>query len=478
MLEFHADPAREMRTAKRIAYAVVLVFVVTVLPLYVLVFRLSPLELSVALGPALLTFIAVEMASRWEDRMRRRHAYPPLLGYRLAAIRQFGRACDEAATLLSQLLRPQAVVIAWLKEDGQELEPAAAQGMPPDWLASARSITLAARSMKDAVDHGRVLIKPTTAGDPWFGGAHPRARVVYVPLLAQDRPRGLLALATNGRNPITRDDRLLSALGMVLALALDNCRLYEGERRSARRLQELNRMKSDFLITVSHELRTPLTSVRTAAEMLLEEEEKQDSQGVRTRLARSIAKGANRLAALVADLVDASGDDELAPRLELEPLPAQEMVSGAVALMNPLLAAKRQTLAVAVAEPQAAVLVDRRRFEQVVVNLLSNAQRHTPEGGRIEVRIGGDGGDVVIAVKDSGPGVAEAERDLIFEPFFRGDSSGLGLGLAIAKSVVELHNGRIWVENNSDGAGSTFFVALPKNAIKAPATSAHASATA
>ena len=237
-------------------------------------------------------------------------------------------------------------------------------------------------------------------------------------------------------------------------------------------------MKSDFLITVSHELRTPLTSVRTAAEMLLEEEEKQDAQGVRTRLARSIAKGANRLAALVADLVDASREDEFAPRLELEPLPAREMVSGAVALMNPLLAAKRQTLSVEVEDPQPAVLVDRRRFEQVVVNLLSNAQRHTPEGGRIEVRIGGEDGDVVIAVKDSGPGVAETERDLIFEPFFRGDSSGMGLGLAIAKSVVELHNGRIWVENNTDGPGSTFFVALPKHAVRASVTSASAAATA
>jgi signal transduction histidine kinase len=332
--------------------------------------------------------------------------------------------------------------------------------------------------MKDAVDHGRVLVKPTTTGDPWFAHAHPRARVVYVPLLSQDRPRGLLAMATRGGNPVTRDNRLLSSLGMVLALALDNCRLYEGERASARRLQELNRMKSDFLITVSHELRTPLTSVRTAAEMLLEEEEKEDSQGVRTRLARSIAKGANRLAALVADLVDVSRDDEFAPRLELEPLPAQEMVSGAVALMNPLLAAKRQTLSVEVEDPQPAVLVDRRRFEQVVVNLLSNAQRHTPEGGRIEVRIGGEDGDVVIAVKDSGPGVAEAERELIFEPFFRGDSSGLGLGLAIAKSVVELHNGRIWVENNADGRGSTFFVALPKNAMKTPVTTFPAPTTA
>src|SRR3972149_4783491 len=163
MLEFHADPAREMRTAKRIAYAVVLVFVLTVLPLYILVFRLSPLELSVALGPVMLTFIAVEMASRWGYRRRRRHAYPHLLGYRLAAIRQFGRACEEAATLLSQLLRPEAVVVAWLKEDGQELEPAAAHGMPPDWLRPPPSITPPARSTKDGRAHGGPLVEATHA---------------------------------------------------------------------------------------------------------------------------------------------------------------------------------------------------------------------------------------------------------------------------------------------------------------------------
>src|SRR3972149_3426265 len=160
MLEFQADPAREMRIAKRIAYAIVLVFVVTVLPLYVFVFRLSPLELSVALGPALLTFFAVEMASRWEYRMRRRHAYTHLLGYRLAAIRQFGRACDEAANLLAQLLKPRAVVSAWLKEDGQELEPTAARGMPDGWLGSAPRLTLAARPVKEAGGRGGGLTTP------------------------------------------------------------------------------------------------------------------------------------------------------------------------------------------------------------------------------------------------------------------------------------------------------------------------------
>ncbi len=474
MLELHPDPMREVRNAKRFAYVLIVSFVVAVLPLYVFVFRLTPLELLAALGPALLTLLAVDMASRWEYRMRRRHVYPHILGYRLAAIHDFRQACQEAADLLAQFLRPRAVVVAWLKDDGYELEPVAAHGMPDGWLLSAPPISLAARSMKEAVDHSRVLTKPSAAGDPWFARAFPAERVIYVPLLSQDRPRGLLAIADSGHNLVIKDHRLLSSLGMVLGLALDNCRLYEGERQSARRLQELNRMKSDLLITVSHELRTPLTSVRTAAEMLLEEEEQVDREGVRARLARTIAKGANRLAALVADLVDASREDDFAPRLELEPLPAQEMVSGAVALINPLLAAKRQTLSVQVDDPELTVLVDRRRFEQVLLNLLSNAQRHTPDGGHLDVLITEAGNEAIIAVTDSGPGVPKEERELIFEPFYRGDHSGQGLGLAIAKSVVELHIGRIWVEDGAGGVCSTFIVILPKHPARAPVPSAPA----
>lgn len=468
MLGLYSDPMREVRNAKRFAYSLIASFVVAVLPLYVLVFHLSPQQLIAALGPALLTFLAVELASRWEYRMRRRHAYPHILSYRLAAIHDFRQACQEAADLLAQFLSPQAVVVAWLKDDGQELEPVAAHGMSEGWLPSAPPISLGIRSMKEAVDHGRVLTKRSTAGDPWFAVEFPGEHVVYVPLLSQDRPRGLLAIAASGNNPITRDHRLLSSLGMVLALALDNCRLYEGERESSRRLQELNRMKSDLLITVSHELRTPLTSVRTAAEMLLEEEERADEQGVRLRLARAIAKGANRLAALVADLMDASREDEFTPRLELEPLPAQELVSSAVALINPLLGAKRQTLSVEIDDPELTVLVDRRRFEQVLINLLSNAQRYTPAGGCLDVSITEAGNEVVIAVSDSGPGVPQEQRELIFEPFYRGDRSGLGLGLAIAKSVVELHSGRIWVRDGAEGTGSTFVVALPKHPASAP----------
>lgn len=474
MQELYADPLKEIRNAKRFANAMLIAFVVLALPLYVFVFRVSPQQLIVALAPAILSFVAVELAARWEYRMRRRYTYPHILGYRLATIHDFRRACQEAAAMLSRFINPRAVVVAWLREDGQELEPVAAEGMPDDWLKSSPTISLAVRSLKEAVDRGRVITKPSTAGDPWFGEAVPGRQVIYVPLQSQERPCGLIALVVARKNDVTKDERLLSSLGMVLAPALDNCRLYEGERKSARRMQELNRAKSDLLITVSHELRTPLTSVRTAAEMLLEEEEKSDSGGVRARLARSIAKGANRLASLVAELVDASREDDFAPRLELEPLPARQVVSGAVALINPLLSVKRQTLSVSVEDPEMMLLVDRSRFEQVLINLLSNAHRYTPDGGAIDVRIFDADSRTIIAVSDSGPGVPEQERELIFEPFFHSDRSGLGLGLAIAKSVVEMHSGRIWVEDRADGRGSTFFVALPKHLSKTPASPASA----
>src|SRR4030095_15407215 len=94
--------------------------------------------------------------------------------------------------------------------------------------------------------------------------------------------------------------------------------------------------------------------------------------------------------------------------------------------------------------PGTFVRVDRLRFEQVLINLLSNAQRYTPPGGHITVGTRVGRGAVIITAADSGPGIIPEDRDLIFEPFYRGDRSGLGLGLAIAKSLVELHKGGIW----------------------------------
>ncbi|MCH8814601.1 MAG: GAF domain-containing protein [Chloroflexi bacterium] len=464
MIDIHPDPLREVRIAKRWAVAGIVLSVAALLPVYGIFLGLSAVDLIFVLAPASVTAaIGIELASRWEYRMRRRYAYPHRLGYELASIHEFPKACAHAARLIASWIKVDAVVVGWLTEDGESLAASGAFGLPEGWIEDDVHIPLGAGSLGESIRMGEIF-RRRGVDDPWFGDAFGQNDAIYVPLVSRDRSQGVLAIATAPRNPHVRDKRLLAALGMVAGLALDNCRLYEGQRAHALHLQELNRMKTDFLSTVSHELRTPLTSIMMAADMLREDEEEIDPESARSRLVGSIVKGASRLSSLVADLVNVSRDDEFQPRLELDAAPLSDLVNGAAAIIQPLVAAKRQQLDVQLNSSGVMVLVDRLRFEQVLINLLSNAQRYSPIGGRISVGHETVGGEEVLSVTDSGPGVPDEDRELIFEPFYRGDRSGLGLGLAIAKSIVELHGGRIWVEASPTG-GSTFAVALPRQPV-------------
>ncbi len=464
MIDTKQDPLDEVSAARRWALMGTLGAVFALVPVYGLILGLSIPEICFVLLPAAaIALVGVELTSRWEYGMHRRYAYPHHLGCELASIHEFPRACQRSAELITRWLRPRAVVVAWLSEDGEALDPVAACGMPDRWVEQAPRMSVGFRAMKETLQKGQILSQPTVKGDPWFEDLFDRQRVVYVPLLSRDRPHGVLALVGPPSNHHIRDEQLLAALGLVLGLALDNCRLYEGQRAHTQHLQELNRMKSDFLSTVSHELRTPLTSIMLAAEMLLEEEETRDQNSVRGRLVRNIVKGASRLSSLVSDLVNVARDDEFKPRLELDPVSIDDVVTNAVGIIQPLVAAKHQTVDVALHTQDTVVRLDRLRFEQVLINLLSNAQRYSPPGGHIIVSSRAEEDEIIISVTDSGPGVAPEDRELIFEPFHRGDRSGLGLGLAIAKSLVELHNGRIWVEAG-DGLGSVFNIGLPAHA--------------
>lgn len=460
-MELPVDPLHEVRVAKRWAFVGITVAVCVLVPTYGLLLSLSIAEIAFVLAPAAgLSLLVIEIASRWEYRMRRRFAYPHHLGLELASIREFPRACQRGVELIGQWTGARAAVLAWLDEDEQTLVPAAAHGMPEGWTDSAQPLPLAVQPPGAIEVSGQLLV--CEAGEaPWFGPKFAGDRVTYVPLLSRDRSAGVLAIAATPSNVQVRDRKLLGALGVMLGLALDNCRLYEGQRAYTQHLQELNRLKSDFLSTVSHELRTPLTSIMMAAEMLLEEETAADVDSPRARLLRNIVKGAARLSSLVADLVKVAREDEFQPRLELDAVPLADVINNAVSIIQPLATAKRQRIEVKLETGDTLVYVDRLRFEQVLINLLSNAQRYSPLGSRIRVGTHSQGAEVVVYVSDSGPGVPPEDRDVIFEPFHRGDRSGLGLGLAIAKSLVELHNGRIWVESGEGGQGSTFCVALP-----------------
>jgi signal transduction histidine kinase len=468
MEDLNLDPIRQVRKAKFWAFAGIAWSLAVLLIAYSLTLHFSVFQLVLVVVPAAsVAAFAVEFAARWESRIHRRYAYPHRLGYELAGIHDFDRACQRAVELAGRWLDLDSVVIGWLSEDGEEIVPVAAYGMPEEWLQTAARVSARAFDLHDENARRILLTRRPAPADPWFARTFPGDRVYYAPLVSRDTAEGVVALAAPRYNPQIGDKRLLAALGLVMGLALDNCRLYEGQRAHAQHFQEVSRMKSDFLSTVSHELRTPLTSIMMAAEMLLEEEETRDPDSARGKLVRNIVKGASRMSSLVADLVAVSREDEFQPRLELEPMSLDDAIANAVAIVQPLLAAKRQTLDVDLDDGVGLVRIDRLRFEQVLINLLSNAQRYSPPGGHVIVSTSRRGpGEIQISVEDSGSGVNKADAEKIFEPFYRGDRSGLGLGLAIAKSIVELHNGRIWVEPGSI-RGSRFCVALPAEAAVA-----------
>jgi signal transduction histidine kinase len=459
MQEFTRDPIRQIGVARRWAQAGIVWAVFALLTIYYVVLDLSPFDLAIVIIPAAIcAFVAIELVTRWETRMHRRYVYPQGLGYQLAKIHDFDRACETGVQLLGEWLGLRAAVIAWLDDDDDTLRPVASFGLEDGWVQSAEPQSISSETLWP-LQESLTLRRPAVV-DPWFSDFS-GDRVIYVPLVSRQKFDGVLAIVAGRGNTKVKDNRLLAALGMVMGLSLDNCRLYEGQRLHAEHFRELSRMKSDFLTTVSHELRTPLTSIRLGAGMLLEEEDFRDPDTARGRLARSIVKGASRLTSLVSDLVEVSRDDEFQPRLELDEASLSDLVAGAVAVVQPLLAAKHQTIATDLSDAEATVHVDRLRFEQVLINLLSNAQRYSPPSGHITVAAKPiSNSETIISVSDSGPGVPTEDAQDIFEPFHRGDRNGLGLGLAIARSIVELHHGRIWVESRPEG-GSRFCLVIP-----------------
>lgn len=465
MNETHVDPLHEVRVVKRWAIAGLSLVLVLLLPVYALFLSMGLPEAAFVLAPAAFgAYLGIEIGSRWEYRMRRRYAYPHRLGLEMAAVHDLRQAGRRGAELVGEWFKARTVVVAWVAEEGDDLLPIAVYGKSPGWLAAAPAVPLDGRTLRSACDEG-TLNPDSGVFDDWLG-APSGHRTVLVPLVSRDCPEGILLIRSGRGNHLLSDQRLLSAIGMVMGLALENARLYVAQRAHATRLQELNRMKSDFLTTVSHELRTPLTAIMMAAEMLLEEEEADDPDGTRAKLVAAITKGASRLRVLVSDLVDVSREDEFQPRLELDRVALADVIQNAVTIIQPLAAAKHQVIEVDLGAPDAVVFVDRLRFDQVLINLLSNAQRYSPPGGRITLATCQEKDEVIIRVADSGSGVSDEVREMIFEPFYRGDRSGLGLGLAIAKSLVELHNGRIWVENRPRGQGSVFCVALPSAGVR------------
>ena len=297
---------------------------------------------------------------------------------------------------------------------------------------------------------------------------------VIVPLTTGVRVVGALTLvfADSGRHYDEDDLAFVEEVGRRAGIAIENARLYTAEQRAREMADTANRTKDEFLATVSHELRTPLTAILGWSKMLKGGALDDDK---RARATETIERNAASMSQLIEDLLDVSRIVSGKLRIEVHAVDLVTVIAAALESVQP--AAEAKGIAVLrELEPSAVrVLGDAARLQQVVWNLVNNAVKFTPRGGKVTVALGSDDDNATVVVADTGKGIEPRFLPYVFEPFRQGDggiarsAGGLGLGLGISKHIVELHGGTIEAASAGPGKGATFTVRIPKAAGRAAA---------
>jgi signal transduction histidine kinase len=270
-------------------------------------------------------------------------------------------------------------------------------------------------------------------------------------------------------NPSARLALIVAAVGAGLLVVL-LIWLFELERRSGRidrdnaaRSEELIRLRDEFVAVVSHELRTPLTSIIGYVELIADG----DAGGLTSEQAAYLAvvqRSTSRLVDLVGDLLLVAEAERGPLALELVEIDGAALAANAVESARPAADARGIVVRLEHGEPLT-IAGDPTRIAQMLDNLISNAIKFTPQGGRVTVRAGRHGSDAVFEITDTGEGIAEGDRERLFDPFFRSREAnaravpGTGLGLTITKAIVDAHSGTIEIDSTHDG--TTFRVSLP-----------------
>jgi signal transduction histidine kinase len=238
---------------------------------------------------------------------------------------------------------------------------------------------------------------------------------------------------------------------------------YQGEGIVTRQ-RELERMQSEYLAKACHELRTPLFSIQGAAGWL--RDGKVPDAETRREFLDIIYRESQRLGKLVNDLLDISAAECGGLRIDPQPMSLGEAVLQSIAALEGMARERGVTIETDLPATLPAIVADRGRVEQVLTNLVSNAVKFSREGGKIVVKVEDEGDDLLVQVRDGGIGIPAEAIPRVFERFYRVSGSmtpspgGTGLGLYIAKQIVEGHGGRIWAESEP-GRGSTFGFTLP-----------------
>jgi PAS domain S-box-containing protein len=285
---------------------------------------------------------------------------------------------------------------------------------------------------------------------------------LVVPVFEHDKPVGVIVVDTRDVIEFRPEAvNLLALLGDIVSARLTSIKVEE-ERIRAEKAMEMEEVKSRFMRTATHELRTPLTSMKGFLELALSEE---DPDKAKEYLAIA-TRNTERLVVLTNDLLDQQRLEGGRMSLDLEAVNLDRVVSQVVTDLGRVLGEKSQRVEVEMPE-NVVVMVDEMRFEQVLVNLLDNASKYSPEGSTIQVSGKFIDGEVLVSVSDMGIGLAEADLEKLFKPFPDIDhpvvsEQSVGLGLSICKGIIDMHGGEIWVESPGPGEGSTFIFTIPR----------------
>jgi len=304
-------------------------------------------------------------------------------------------------------------------------------------------------------------------------------------LLPKEGNKGFLFVGTENRDmSLTEgDEELITILSNQIGQALENARLFEKtwkahqelENKVEERTRQLSlaldevrmasKRKTDFISSVSHELRTPLTSIKGYASILIEEKLGQLPQAAKDRLAK-INHHSNELVNIVNDLLDIVRIEAGKTVMKMEKHDINNLVNSASDLISIQCKNKNIELAQDIQKDLPSVLVDASQIERVLINLLANAVKFTPQNGRITVTAYKKEQNIQVQIQDTGIGIPSESLNFIFDEFYRVDNpinqevKGTGLGLSLAKNIVEAHKGKIWAESQVN-KGTTFNFTLP-----------------
>ena len=393
------------------------------------------------------------------------------------------RKREELAAALSTAVTPQQVasviirhglemlgagtgLVALIHEAGGKLELLRAAGLTEDLRAGwEQIITELPNPLVDAL----VGQKPIELGAGEWAARYPElastgivhGHLVAGPLISGEHAVGIVAFAADDTRELSGDaSSFVEGCCVSCALALERAQLYEREENAHARAERAIRSRDEMLGIVAHDLRNPVGSIAMYASLMLEMATTGDQ---RTKYLRAIIGSTRQVDGLIQELLDVARVEAGQLHLDREPLAPGDIARESLQGVEGVAIEKGITIDLDIPDSLSAVDADRRRVLQVLSNLLGNAVKFTPAGGRVEVRAERLGSEILFLVADTGPGIPGENLPHLFDRFWQAKEArrgGAGLGLAIAKGIVEAHGGRIGVESVPD-QGSTFFFTLP-----------------